>query len=300
MMQILLAILILAIALIAGAAFLFFRHPLDLVIFAQRRALRRAGLRRHVMHAPRGRLVYWKGGSGPVTFLLHGVNDQAGSWSGIVPMLLHDMTLVIPDFPGHGESDPRGGPLSLDDIRPSLESLIAKEAYEGRMRLVGNSMGGWVALAIALEYPERVASLVLESPGGARFDYDAALFLPKSREEASKIVRDVYGPDLPMPAGFVLDHMIRRAPRMPAARIFERDINEEALDDRLGAITAPVTLLWGEYDAVLPPDYGRKLQSMIPGARLEIIPRAAHIAHRTHPKQFAAAVLRAFESHPGA
>lgn len=288
------SILALLLLLLAAALFVFFRYPLDLIVFAQRRQLKRCGLRRHVIHAPRGPLVYWKGGSGPLTFLLHGVNDQAGSWSGAAKELVRDLTLVIPDFPGHGQSGPKRGNLTVDDVFPALDAIVAREAAGSKIRLVGNSMGGWVALYYTLEHPERVESLVLEGSGGARFAFRVESFVPKHREEAAKILRDVYGPDLPRPANFMLDQMIRRAPRMPAARIFAFDVNTHALDERLGEITAPATLVWGECDAVLPLDYGRKLQAMIPGARFEVIPRAAHIPHRTHPKAFAAAVRRAF------
>lgn len=292
-MWLLIMVLILAIVLIAIPAVFFLLRPLATVIYFQRRALRRAGLRRIAIDGPRGRLVYWKGGSGPLTFLLHGVNDQAGSWSGVVRDLLRGATLIVPDFPGHGHSEPASGRLRVDDMLSALEAIMEIEAPVMPVRLVGNSMGGWVALRYALDHPDRVATLVLESPGGIRHDFQLSQFLPRNRAEALAIVREVYGPALPRPAGFVLDDMVRRAPRLPAIRIFETDLNDYALDARIGNIRVPTTLLWGELDGILPLEYGRRMEAMIPNARLEMIPGAAHIAHRTHPKIFAAAATRA-------
>jgi pimeloyl-ACP methyl ester carboxylesterase len=286
-------VLILAIVLIAIPAFVFMLRPVATVIYFQRRELRRAGMRRIAIAGPRGRLVYWKGGSGPLTFLLHGVNDHAGSWSGVVRDLLRDATLIIPDFPGHGDSEPRSGPLDLDDILRGLDAIMEVEAPVMPVRLVGNSMGGWVALRFALDHPDRVAALVLESPGGLTYEYKLSSFLPRNRSDAMAMVTAVYGPALPKPAGFVLDDMVRRAPRMPAVRILQKSLNDYALDANVGNIRVPTTLVWGELDGVLPLDYGRRLESMVPNAHLDVLRGAAHIPHRTHPKAFAEAVSRA-------
>src|SRR6185369_6510314 len=110
--------------------------------------------------------VYWTGGSGDETLvMLHGTNDQAGTWARVVPMLTSRYRLVLPDLAGHGESEPKSGPIAFNVVIDQLQRIIEQEKLD-RFTLSGNSFGAWIAILYTLAHPERVKRLVLEGGGG--------------------------------------------------------------------------------------------------------------------------------------
>ncbi len=101
----------------------------------------------------------------PVVVLLHGVNDQAGTWAPVVESMTGHFRLIVPDLAGHGESAPQSGPLPLPMILERLHAIIVNET-NGPVALLGNSMGGWVAMLYTLAHPECVSRLLLEDASG--------------------------------------------------------------------------------------------------------------------------------------
>src|SRR5512142_1661208 len=100
-------------AVVAAVIVLWARsHPLETFVKMTRRALVRAGLRRREILVHGGRIVYFSGGRGSTPLVLvHGVNDQAGSWSGVIAKLRDRFRIIAVDLAGHGESEPSAGPL---------------------------------------------------------------------------------------------------------------------------------------------------------------------------------------------
>jgi pimeloyl-ACP methyl ester carboxylesterase len=282
---------ILAVILIAFGATSFWvrRHPLEAFIRMTRRALRRAGMTKRTL----GGTVYFTGGRGERTIVLvHGVNDQAGSWVSVVPQLLRDFHVVTLDLPGHGESEPQSGPLPMRAMIDALGAVIERESPDAPVILVGNSMGGWVSMLYASEHPERVARLVLEDASGMAWDLGHVPMFPKDRGEALRLLRMVHGPHTPI-AEYLVDAMLRLAPALPQKRVLDAGIMEWLVDARLPKLTMPVTLVWGAHDGLLPLDYASALQSRIAGARLHVIETAAHAPHRQKPAEFTRILLEA-------
>ena len=265
--------------------------PLAAIEQMSRLMLQAGGATRQTLEASCKTLVYWTVGTGPAVVLIHGANDQAGLWSrGVLP-LRENYRFIIPDLPGHGESDPATGPLDLGMMVRAVEALIAAESPDESVILVGNSMGGWIALLYALEHPDRVSQVVLENSGGLTLDYEGPTLLPTTREEARALFEAGFGGELSFPDA-ILDDFIRRAPTSPAARLAERSWNDYFLDDRLGSLAVPVTLLWGEKDDILPLDYAKRMASLIPGAKLATIAGCGHIPHNECPGEFSALLRR--------
>jgi len=219
--------------------------------------------------------VYFTGGSGETMVLMHGANDHAGTWAPIVPMLA-DHRLIIPDLAGHGESEPKSGPIPFPLILQRLHAIIDAP----RVTLVGNSMGAWIALLYALEHPDRVGRLVLESGGGLMLPLGVPL-TATNRDEAMTILRAVHGPNAALP-DWAVDALLRRAVDAPMLRLTEHRF----VDGRLGEIRVPTTLIWGADDGVVPRGYIEAVRNRIAGARLEIIEGAAHIPHMQQPARF--------------
>lgn len=256
-------------------------NPLEAFEKTTRTALRKSGMTRQTANG----VVWFTGGKGERTVVLvHGVNDQAGTWSAVTPKLKKDFRLVAVDLPGHGESEPKTGPLPMRSMIDALAAVIDRESPDKPVVLVGNSMGGWVSILYATEHPERVAHLILEDSSGMAWDIRHVPLFPKDREEALKLLRLVHGPDAKIP-DFLVDAVLK-ATDMPQKRVLEAGILEWIVDARLPKLTMPVTLIWGANDGLLPLAYANTLQSRIAGSKLNVIDKAAHIPHRQAPDEF--------------
>jgi pimeloyl-ACP methyl ester carboxylesterase len=271
-------------------------RPLAVFETMERWRLGWIGMERRVAQGPKGPITYWRGGTGPPVFLLHGANDQAGTWVYVLPMLLSGHRVVAADLPGHGASAPADGPLSVRDLVEGVEALVAAEAPGGRVTLVGNSLGGWLALVYADRHPGRVERVVLVNGAAIRGDGSEARvnLLPKSRAEARAALQATMSPaSRPVP-GFVLDDLVRRAPASPLARLVAGPPGDEFLvDARLGGIRVPVTLIWGEDDQVLPVAYARRVAAALSAAELVTLPQCGHVPQRECPDRLGPALERA-------
>lgn len=242
-----------------------------------RGALAAAGFTRN----ERDGIVWWTGGqeTSPVLVLVHGANDHAGTWFMAAPYLARTHRVILPDLAGHGESEPKTGSIPLSLILERLEAVIADERD---ITLLGNSLGGWIALHYTLRHRDRVLRLLLESSGGLNRPLSSPLSA-QNREEALVVLRAVHGPKY-QPQDWVIDALIQRATDSPMLRLTE--VLEHDIESRLGEIDVPTTLIWGADDGVLPLDYAQALQQAIPNSQLRVIEGAAHIPHLQQPERF--------------
>ena len=296
------AIVLLTLVVIALAAggWLFFMRPLAVYEWQTRFALRSAGLARHEVATGVGGQTVFRGGSGPLLVLLHGAGDQAGSWSRVAPSLARRFTVIVPDLAGHGDSAPADGPLPMATVLGGLEAVLESELAGQRATLVGNSLGGWLALLVAHRRPEWVTRAVIENGGAIRGHEEEITLLPADRKQAREVMallRD--GASRPVP-GFVLDDLVRAARVGPLARFAATAETMEGfiLDGHLGEIAAPVDLIWGESDKVMPLDYARRMMAELPRARLMTVPSCGHVPHVECPNAFLAALLPLLEERP--
>ena len=240
-----------------------------------RGALASAGLVRHEAEGN----VWWEAAHpGPTIVLIHGVNDQAGTWFTIAPKLARHARVILPDLAGHGESEPKDGPLPISMLVERLHAVIGQERD---LTLVGNSLGGWIAMLYTLQHPTRVKHLVLEASGGLSLPF-ASPVIARDRDEAIEILRNVHGPRY-QPQEWVIEALLARAVDSQMLRVTE--IAKHVVDARLGEIRVPTTLVWGAEDGVLPLSYAETLQRGIAGAKLHVIEGAAHIPHMQQPEK---------------
>lgn len=294
-------VLVLALALglvglvVAGVAAVAFR-PLAVFETFERLRLRTGHMQRRAVSGPRGPLVYWRGGTGPAVFFLHGANDQAGTWVRVIAPLLEHHRVVLLDLAGHGGSAPAEGALSVKDLLDGVETVVAAESREDRVALVGNSLGGWLALLYADRHRDRVRQVVLVNGAAIRDDGSGPRvnLLPRNRQEAGQALQATMSPaSAPVP-GFVMDDLIRRSAGSPLARLMASPPADEFLiDARLGGLRVPVTLIWGEDDRVLPVAYAKRVAAALPLAELVLLPRCGHIPQRECPDQLRPALDRA-------
>ncbi len=250
-------------------------------------ALAAAGLERKTLETDKGRLVYWQGGEGSPLVLLHGSGDSAGTFAQVVPRLLGDFRLLIPDLPGHGASEPAEGILPMATIAAGLEALLDEAALESPV-LAGNSMGAWLAMLYAHKHPGRVSRVVAINGGAILGEPSDVKLMPANREEARHAMAAIRDPSSPPIPDEILDELVERSNSGPISRMMQDLLGMMAylLDGKLGEIETPVDLLWGESDRLMKLSYAEKMAAGLPRARITRIPQCGHIPMGECPERF--------------
>jgi 2-succinyl-6-hydroxy-2,4-cyclohexadiene-1-carboxylate synthase len=249
------------------------------------------------------RLNYFVAGEGPAVTLLHGFTQSGRSWREIVSRMPEGWKWVMPDLRGHGETQTRhGAPCSMEACTEDLERLWDELGVE-RTHLAGYSMGGRLALHVAVRRPERVASLLTigahagleEDARAGRRQGDEALAERIEHDGVEAFVN--YWGALPLFAG-----LERRGPAYVEQVRAERLQNHaaglacslrgmgagamEPLWDELVHLTVPCTFVAGKLDHAYVAS-ARRLATAVPNGRSETVPRAGHAVHQERPDAFA-------------
>jgi pimeloyl-ACP methyl ester carboxylesterase len=289
-------VLVLLLGGVLTAGWLVWKRPLRVFTWAARRSLRSLPLKQLTIPSPVGPQSVFVGGTGPVLVLLHGAGDQAGTWARVAGALVKKHTLVIPDLPGHGDSAPATGPIETSALVAGLEVVLASQAQGRPLTLVGNSLGGWMAMVLARRHPDWV-DLVVAVNGGAMKGFGGNVnLLPRTREEARRTMAQLRDPGNPVVPDHVLDDMTRRGVTSPLARFAATAATMEAwlLEEAdLRTLQVPVRLVWGIADQLMPLDYARRLEAALPDARLIPIEHCGHIPQQEAPGRFLEALERA-------
>jgi pimeloyl-ACP methyl ester carboxylesterase len=296
----LLAIGVLLVIAIIVCVWMVWKRPLRVDAMFSRMALGKLGFEKTTIPSPDGRMTVWVAGDGPCLVLLHGVGDQAGAWARMVPAFLDDYQVVIPDLPGHWKSDPRKGPIGVDQILSGVEVVMDSVCAGSEVVLVGNSLGAWMAMLYAHDYPTRVARLVAINGGAITNINPEVNLFPETREEARKTMKALMGPaTLPVP-DFVLDDIIRHAREGPAGRFLLtlESWGPYLLDDRLDEVVVPVELVWGDSDGLWTLEVAQRLLDGLPRARLHPVHGCGHVTPRECPDKTEEAIKNALAMPP--
>jgi pimeloyl-ACP methyl ester carboxylesterase len=300
LVKVLVAIGVVLVITIIAVVWMVWKRPLKVDAMFSRFALGKLGFEKTTVPTRDGRMTVWIAGEGPSMVLLHGAGDQAGAWARMVPPLLDDYRIVIPDLPGHWKSDPRDGPLGVDQFLSGVEVLMDSICAGEEVVLVGNSLGAWLGMLYARDYPARVVRLVAIN-GGAITNINPAINLfPETREEARETMKALMGPATPPVPDFVLDDVIRHAREGPAGRFLLTlaEWGPYLLDDRLAEVVVPVELVWGDGDDLWTLDVAQRLLDGLPRARLHRVHGCGHVPHRECPDTTAEALEAALAMPP--
>ena len=230
-----------------------------------------------------------RGGAGVPLLFLHGPQGFAGS-EAAVERLAQRFDVLAPDHPGFGKSD---APDALDDVADlSFFYLDLLEALGlGRVTVVGHSLGGWIALEMAVRSTERMRGLVLAASAGIRVKGvpRADMFIV-SPDELARLLFAGDGSAAWAAAQQATPELqdIFDKNRFAAAKLcWQPRLYDPKLEKWLHRIDRPTRILWGEEDKIIPPAYGSRLAELIPGASVATIPRAGHLLHVEAPERFA-------------
>ncbi|HUS10540.1 MAG TPA: alpha/beta hydrolase [Pyrinomonadaceae bacterium] len=252
-------------------------------------------------------------GSGDPILCLHGLGANIFSWRHLITPLSQKHQLILVDFKGSGKSPkPHDQRYSIDDKADDIYKLIIAENMTN-LTLVGNSLGGAVALLLAIrltqEDPVRLSKLILIDSAGDK-NYVPWHF---------KVVRSILGAPITYltPSKLVTSMSLRacyyekkkttseqiQAYATPIASPGGRHAllqtvrhcippNADDIIAKLPTITVPTLILWGRQDQIIPLRVGQSLHQLIPNSTLEIIEECGHVPQEEKPAETVAIISR--------
>jgi len=260
----------------------------------------------------------------PTLVLLHGLGSSAaGDWGQVMPQLARTHHVLAPDQLGFGNSDKPFIPYGIQTWVDFLGEFL-REKKVGEFVLMGESLGGWIAAQYTLQALRgeavgasfvlpRPSRLVLADSAGLRDSLDEA-----KADRAPSAPASAASGGVPMPGpgpslakqkallasifhapAFSSEDAVRRGMAWSLAKgdshtiaavLDNPAVMNDSLDGRLGGITVPTLVVWGQYDELIPLSKGRRMAAEIPGARLVVVPDAGHAPMIETPAAFLAAL----------
>jgi pimeloyl-ACP methyl ester carboxylesterase len=247
-------------------------------------------------------------GSGPALIFVHGLAGCWQNWLENIPYFAGQYRVIAVDLPGFGESEMPDRPISISGYARSLDALCDVLDVDSA-RLVGNSMGGYVAAEMAIRSPGRVEALCLVAAAG--------LSVERARADRRRGVRHRMEnllffytawlarrfPSLalrPRVRRWMLGLVVAHPEDLPGPLIAEqvRAINKPGIDsaldaltrypirDRLGEIACPTLIVWGEEDRLVPPSDAAEFEWLIAGSRRLTYEDTGHAPMLERPERF--------------
>jgi pimeloyl-ACP methyl ester carboxylesterase len=259
-------------------------------------------------------LEYYVEGSGPPLLMIMGFAGSAMSWGEpFLEEMRRHFTITRFSNRGTGTSDRVTQPFTVRTMADDAVNLLDALGMQ-RPHVLGISMGGMIAQELVLNYPERVNGLVLgcTSPGISKGVQAGAeimgKFAPAPGKERDDIIRDFWtvicSPGFITRGAAFLDAMVQQALESPTPMetlgLQMMAINQADTFERLPQIKAPTLVIHGDVDMLVPTANAPILADNIPGARLEIIPGAAHMFFWEQPETSAAIISEFLSRVPAA
>lgn len=239
-----------------------------------------------------------RGGDGPTVCCIHGSGGTSNVWKA-QHRLTDRFPVVTLDLSGHGESDDVGSDPGTETLDAYADDVVTVARETNATVLCGNSLGGAIALRIALERDLPVDGLVLAGTGAKLAvseplrnalanDFDRAVSM---LHEPDRLFHDA-------PAEYV--ELSKAAMRACGRAVTERDFrtcHRFDVRDRLGEVEAPAFAVVGEHDTLTPPSYHDYLADRIPDCKRSTVADAAHLAMLEEPTAFNAVLAEFLKRH---
>ncbi|GAB4112018.1 MAG: alpha/beta hydrolase [Roseiflexaceae bacterium] len=223
--------------------------------------------------------------------LVHGLGDNALTWSFVLEFLGVGRDVYAIDLPGYGYSGlPAGQRCASFDQMRDLIGVFVREVIQRPTVIAGNSMGAWLAVRVAEQDPELVRELVLLNAGGAMLagrsswePFRQVVAMPDLKA-ARLAIRQVVG-FVPAPLIYIGQHGIfERFRRMVVQSFVETAEERDFLSpEELQQLQTPVSLLWGMEDTFLPPGSFEFFRQNLPNATVHVIRHCGHLPQRERP-----------------
>ncbi|WP_052888532.1 alpha/beta fold hydrolase [Thermogemmatispora carboxidivorans] len=225
----------------------------------------------------------------PIVFL-HGAGGSARSWSALLGYLGTYPAFAI-DLPGHGQrADTLAADVSVSDYAQAAWQIVSKELQLQRPIVAGHSMGGAIALTLALEHGQELSGLILIGTG-ARLRVRADL-LEAARTGSSEALQALATWSLVPTSSESQRTRFQQELVSGAAQLYRDLLACHTFDcmARLGEIQLPTLIVVGAEDQMTPVKYSQYLHDHIAGSTLQIIPAAGHALMQEQPEELARAI----------
>ena len=255
------------------------------------------------------RLAFDDDGVGPVVVLLHGFPLDRSSWAPQVATLGASFRVIRPDLRGHGQTEAPEGIYPVDDMADDVVELLDTLKITEPVVLGGLSMGGYVALSLAVRHPKRLRALMLmntrpeaDTPEAA-VNREALAARVEGSGDVSPVVEALLPrffsaasrDRLPEVVAALGARMRSASPRGVVGAMRGMATRPDRTAD-LGRISLPTLVMVGSDDAIAPPSVARAMADRLPNAHYVEIAGAGHLAPLEDPASANAAILRFLRS----
>jgi 3-oxoadipate enol-lactonase len=240
------------------------------------------------------------GGAGEAVVLAHAIGCDHRMWDDLRARLAPRYRVLAVDLRGHGASPVPRRPYALADLADDARALLDRLGI-ARANWVGLSMGGMVGQAFALQHPSRLEKLVIANSTSSYGPEGRSMWAARAKlvqEGGLAAIRDMvasryFSEDFRRENAAQVNAMMGRFLETPAEGYLGccDAIGELDFSAALGRIHAPTLVIAGGADAGTPPSMSQAIAAAIPGARLAVIPGAAHLSSAEKPEEFARLVL---------
>jgi len=269
----------------------------------------------HTITVNGDRVAYRAAGEGPLLLLVHGMAGSSLTWRHVMPLLADRFTVLAPDLLGQGQSDKPRGDYSLGAHANTLRDLLDALGHE-RATVVGQSLGGGVAMQFAYQFPERCERLVLVDSGGLGREVTFYLRMltvpgfesafrfvctPRLRDAGNRVAAWLRRAGVrSTPASQEIWRSYASLADPDSRQAFFRSLRDvvdvsgqavSALSRLYRAAHLPTLIVWGARDPFIPVSHAVAAHQAIPGSRLEIFEGVGHYPHCEAPEHFVAVLL---------
>ncbi len=256
---------------------------------------------------------YQIAGSGAFLLLLHGLGDNLADWQWVLPHLADRYRVCALDLPGFSGLCGQLPSYALDFFTQYVLAFLT-ELEVDQAGLIGNSLGGLIALQLALVAPSRVGALVLAdsaglgraihptlraltTPGYGDLATAWASTAPGAAQRATFRRSLLFAQPARAPKDWFVEqyrlaqrpYVMSNALRTLRAHVSARG-QRSVLLHQLPKVAPPTLIVWGEQDSVVPPSQAQQALQLLPKGDLVLVPACGHLPHVEQPERFVAAV----------
>ncbi len=288
-----LRIVVLLLLLCVAAAAVVYFFPLQLADQTLRFDLWRAGVHSQYVQAGPYRMHYFEvhpsgGTEGIPLLLIHGLGARSEDWAPMIPALAaRGFHVYAPDLPGYGRSGHPDASYSISMEEAAVVQFM-QAVHLPRADVGGWSMGGWIAMKLALDHPQLVNRLVVYDSAGVYFPatFGPELFTPDDVAGVRRLLAMLTPNPAPMP-DFVARAALRKLQRN--AWVIRRSVasmtsGHDLLDFRLNNMQPPTLIIWGAQDTLIPLSAGETIHQDIPHSVLNVMEGCGHLTPATCAK----------------
>ncbi len=277
-------LVVVVLGVVLGVA--FYLRPIRVMRQATHFGLFLSRVQSNYVLTPEGRVHYYEaeprvpGGGIPIV-LVHGLGDRDEAWAPMLKRLKRaGFHVYAPDLLGYGRSPkPQDGDYSISGQTKFVYDFIQSLGLQ-KTDIGGWSMGGWIALKLALDHPELIDRVVVYDPAGLRFELNEPrkLFEPQTTDDVQRLF-SVMEPDAkPIPM-YVRRDLLRAIQNIQwtidknLSSMNEKDL----LEARLPSLTEPLLIVWGADDHLIPLSVGQQMHRIVPASELDILAGCGHL-----------------------